>query len=88
MNSSLVMDIMQQALLVILKISLPLLGISMIVGLIIAIFQAATQIHEQTLTFVPKLVTVAFLLIIMGSFIISIMTEFITYIFSLMTKLT
>lgn len=88
MNSSLAMDIMQQALIVILKISLPLLGISLIVGLIIAILQAATQVHEQTLTFVPKLITVGILLLVMGSYIITVMSEFVSYVFNLMIKLT
>lgn len=88
MDASLVMEIMQETMVVILKISLPLLGISMIVGLIIAVFQAATQIHEQTLTFVPKLLTVAVLLIIMGSFIIEILSDFVYYLFDLMSKLT
>lgn len=88
MSSSLVMEIMQQTMVVILKISVPLLGVSMGVGLIIAIFQAATQIHEQTLTFVPKLLTIALLLIMMGGFIISTISDFVYYLFDLMTKLT
>ncbi len=88
MSSSLVMEIMQQTMVVILKISVPLLGVSMGVGLIIAIFQAATQIHEQTLTFVPKLLTIAILLIMMGGFIISTISDFVYYLFDLMTKLT
>lgn len=88
MDASLVMEVMQHAMIVILKITIPLVGVSMIVGLVIAIFQAATQIHEQTLTFVPKLLTVAVLLIVMGSFIISTMSDFVYYLFDLMTKLT
>ncbi len=88
MDASLVMEIMQATMVVILKITVPLLGISMIVGLIIAIFQAATQIHEQTLTFVPKLLTVAVLLIMMGSFIIATMSDFVYYLFDIMSKLT
>lgn len=88
MDASLVMEIMQEAMVVILKISVPLLGLSMIVGLIIAVFQAATQIHEQTLTFVPKLLTIAILLIMMGSFIISTLSDFVYYLFDIMSKLT
>ena len=88
MNSSLVMEILQQAFIAIMKISIPLLGISMAVGLVIAIFQAATQIHEQTLTFVPKLITIAILLIIMGPFIIGVITDYTKYLFDLMLRLT
>lgn len=88
MDSSMVMQIMQEALRIIIKMSLPLLGVSMIVGLVIAIFQAATQIHEQTLTFVPKLLAVALLLMIMGSYIITTIKDFVFYLFDLMIKLT
>jgi len=88
MDSSVVMGVMQEAMRVILKMSLPLLGVSMIVGLVIAIFQAATQIHEQTLTFVPKLLAVGLLLLLLGGHIIAIIREFTTYLFDLMTKLT
>ena len=88
MDSSVVMSVMQEAMRVILKMSLPLLVVSMIVGLVIAIFQAATQIHEQTLTFVPKLLAVGLLLLLLGGHIIAIIREFTTYLFDLMTKLT
>ncbi len=88
MDSSVVMGVMQEAMRVILKMSLPLLGVSMIVGLVIAIFQAATQIHEQTLTFVPKLLAVGLLLLLLGGHIIAIIREFTTYLFDLMTKIT
>lgn len=64
----------------------PPLIISMVVGLIVAIFQAATQIHEQTLTFVPKLVVIGISLLLMGSWIFINMQDFTLKIFDLMAS--
>jgi flagellar biosynthetic protein FliQ len=63
MNPELVMDIAKEAIEVTLYVSLPVMGVGMVVGLIISLFQAVTQIHEMTLTFVPKIVAVLFGLI-------------------------
>ena len=63
MNPELVMDIAKEAIEVTLYVSLPIMGVGMLVGLIISLFQAVTQIHEMTLTFVPKIVAVLFGLI-------------------------
>ena len=62
-----VLGVFQEALLVALKLSAPLLVASIAIGLVVAIFQAATQIHEQTLTFVPKVLVIALMLIGLGS---------------------
>ncbi len=78
------MDVMQRMLLVCLQLSGPILLGSIAIGLIIAIFQAATQIHEQTLTFVPKLLVVALMLLLLGSWIYTSISEFVYYIFDLM----
>lgn len=87
MNSSAIMDIMQSAMVVAVKVSTPILLASIVLGLVIAIFQAATQIHEQTLTFVPKLFATAVILIILGPWMMSVMSDFAYYIFDAMTKL-
>jgi flagellar biosynthetic protein FliQ len=84
MSNSLVMEVMQGAAV---KVGAPILIVSMIIGLIIAIFQAATQIHEQTLTFVPKLFLTAILLIILGPWIMEVMSDFTFYVFDLMLKI-
>ena len=78
-----VLDIMYQAFMLALRISLPFLLVSMIVGVVIAIFQAATQINEQTMTFVPKLLAILEMMGIMGSSIMVMLQEFTTYMFSL-----
>lgn len=77
------MDIFTQALLVALKLSAPLLITSILIGLVVAIFQAATQIHEQTLTFVPKLIIIAFMMLFTGNWMISTMLDFVHWLFSL-----
>ena len=87
MTISQIMDVMQAAMVVALKLSAPVLVISILLGLIISIFQAATQIHEQTLTFVPKLVGIAVVLIILGPWMMETMNDFTKYIFDMITKL-
>ena len=84
MSISQVMQVMQAASATAIKIALPILLLSLIIGLIIAVFQAATQIHEQTLTFVPKLLVTAIMLIALGSWMMEVMSDFTHYIFNLM----
>lgn len=81
------MDIFTQALLVSLKLAAPLLITSILIGLVVAIFQAATQIHEQTLTFVPKLIIIAFMMLFTGYWMISTMLDFVHWLFSLILLL-
>lgn len=67
MTNDQVMDIFYSFFQLSLKLGGPILVISMVIGIIIAVFQAATQIHEQTVTFVPKLFVIAILLLVFGS---------------------
>ena len=71
-----ILDIMYQAFLLALKVSLPFLLVSMIVGVLISIFQAATSINEQTLTFVPKFLAILAVMGFLGSSILSMLQEF------------
>jgi len=71
-----VLTIFKDAVWLILKLSAPFLLVSIVIGLVISIFQAATQIHEQTITFVPKIVAIALLLIGLGSWMLTSMTDF------------
>ena len=87
MTTSEVMEVLKHAMLVAFQMAGPLLIVSIVVGLIVAIFQAATQIHEQTLTFVPKLIVIAIVLLVTGSWMLSVFTEFVQHIFSIMTRL-
>lgn len=82
-----VMDVFQAALLVALKLAAPTLIISIVVGLIVSIFQAATQINEQTLTFVPKLLAIVAILFLMGPWMLETTIDFIKYIFEAALRL-
>ena len=87
MTISQITDVMQAAMVVALKLSAPILVISILIGLVISILQAATQVHEQTLTFVPKLAAIAVILIILGPWMMETMNDFVKYIFELIVKL-
>lgn len=63
-------------------ISAPVLGLSMLVGLTISIFQVVTQIQEMSLTFVPKILAVAFALIVFGSWMMNVLLSFATRLIS------
>lgn len=71
-------DIMGEALMLVLKTSAPPLLVSLIVGLIVSIFQTVTSIQEQTLTFVPKMVCMFLALILLGNWMLNNMTTFMT----------
>lgn len=86
MDISAAMNVMHQMLVVTVKIAGPILLVGMSVGLIIAVFQAATQIHEQTITFVPKLIAIGLMLFLGGSYMIESLIGFIQNIFRLMLQ--
>ena len=69
------------------KLAAPILIASIVVGLIVAIFQAATQIHEQTLTFVPKILVTALLMVVLGSWMLGQINDLIQSLFGLMAGL-
>ena len=66
------------------KLAGPVLIVSMIVGIVISIIQAATQIHEQTITFVPKLIVLGLMLLMMGDQMMTTLSDFTVNIFNSM----
>ncbi|MFR4352139.1 MAG: flagellar biosynthesis protein FliQ [Roseburia sp.] len=82
MTEGQVLDIAREALYTIIICSAPLLIISLVVGLIISIFQTVTSIQEQTLTFVPKIICVFLGMILFGSWMLNLLTEFINELWS------
>ena len=82
MTEGQVLDIAREALYTIIVCAAPLLLISLVVGLIISIFQTVTSIQEQTLTFVPKIICVFIGIMIFGSWILNNLTEFINRLWS------
>lgn len=76
MTADMALDITRQTLSIIVKASAPLLLVSLIVGLIISIFQTITSIQEQTLTFVPKLLAIFLVIALAGQWIMGQIVEF------------
>ncbi|MDX9862115.1 MAG: flagellar biosynthesis protein FliQ [Rhodospirillales bacterium] len=76
MTETAVLDVGRDAMVVVLKLSLPLLISTLVVGLVIALFQALTSIQEMTLTFVPKIVVVFVGLIVFLPFMMRVIVEF------------
>ena len=82
MTEAQVLDVAKEAIYTIIICSAPMLIISLVVGLIVSIFQTVTSIQEQTLTFVPKIIAVFVGLMIFGSWILTNLTEFVTTLWS------
>jgi flagellar biosynthetic protein FliQ len=78
MEQSQVITVLQDAITTILTVAAPMLIVAMVVGLIVSIFQATTQINEQTLAFVPKIVAILLTLLLAAGFIITNLTDFTT----------
>lgn len=82
MYEDIVMGIAKEAIYVVLLISAPILGGSLLIGLLVSILQATTQIQEQTLTYVPKIVVIFIILIIFGPWMLNILTGFTNNLFA------
>ena len=82
MTEGQVLDVAKEAIYTIIICSAPMLIISLVVGLIVSIFQTVTSIQEQTLTFVHKIIAVFVGLMIFGSWILTNLTEFVTTLWS------
>ena len=76
MNENMIVAIMQDAFMTMIQIAGPILMTTLIVGLLVSIFQATTQIQEQTLTFVPKLIAVLVVFLVMGPYFLSVLIGF------------
>lgn len=79
MNENMLLELLRQALYIIIKVSAPMLIASLVIGLIISILQTITSIQEQTLTFVPKLIGVFLVIMIFGNWIFKTITEYFVY---------
>jgi flagellar biosynthetic protein FliQ len=86
MNTSDVGAVMQRALTTTLLVGGPIVLASMAIGLVISVVQAATQINEATLTFVPKLLVVCLVLIVLGPGMASQLTDFTRFVFQAATE--
>ncbi len=81
LNQYQMLDIMREGIWIAIKLGGPMLVASMAIGVIVAIFQAATQIHEQSVSFIPKLILIIAFLLIGGNWMLNTMQEFTKMIF-------
>ena len=81
MDTSLVMDIAIESLIVTTKVALPILAAALLAGLLVGVLQAATSIQEMTLSFIPKLAVMALALAIFGEWQIAVLMEYFDAIF-------
>lgn len=78
MSGELVIQIGQEALMVVMIVAAPMLGLGLIVGLMVSVFQATTSIQEQTLAFIPKIIAVFVAILVFGPWMLQIMTQYVT----------
>ena len=81
MSGDLVIQLGQEALIIVLIVSAPMLGLGLAVGLMVSVFQATTSIQEQTLAFIPKIIAVFVAILIFGPWMLRVMVEFFASIF-------
>ncbi len=82
MNEQTLIDIFSEALLVTLKVAAPMLLLSLVLGLIVSLFQTITSIQESTLTFLPKLLGIFVILMLAGSWLLTTLVEFTEELFN------
>lgn len=85
MEAMTVSDVLRDGVLVAIKLGAPMLVLSMLVGVVVAVFQAVTQIHEQTISFVLKLVVVIVVLLVGGGWMLETLQDYARELFALMT---
>ncbi|HLX02877.1 MAG TPA: flagellar biosynthesis protein FliQ [Trinickia sp.] len=82
-----VMTLAHQAMMIALFLAAPLLLVALVVGLVVSLFQAATQINETTLSFIPKLLAVAVTLVIAGPWMLTMMLDYLRHILTSVPQL-
>ncbi len=78
MSGDVVIQLGQEALMIVMLVSAPMLGLGLLVGLMVSVFQATTSIQEQTLAFIPKILAVFVAILIFGPWMLRIMVEYVT----------
>jgi len=76
MDQSQIMEVGAKAMWVTLEVSMPILGVSLVVGLLVSIFQAVTQLQEPTLTFIPKILAIVVVIVVAGPWMLNTMLGF------------
>lgn len=78
MSGDVVIQLGQEALMHVMLVSAPMLGLGLLVGLMVSVFQATTSIQEQTLAFIPKIVAVFVAILLFGPWMLRMMVEYLT----------
>ena len=78
MSGDVVIQLGQEALMIVMLVSAPMLGLGLLIGLLVSVFQATTSIQEQTLAFIPKIIAVFVAILIFGPWMLRIMVEYVT----------
>lgn len=87
MDTGMITDVMRDAVTVVIKLGAPLLLLSMMVGVAVAIFQAVTQIHEQTIGFILKVSVIVSVLLFAGGWMLTTLQEYAREIFDLISRI-
>ena len=87
MDTGMITDLMREAVGVVIKVGGPMLLLSMMAGVLVALFQAVTQIHEQTISFILKVVIVMGVLLLNGGWMLTTLQEYAREVFDLMTRI-
>jgi flagellar biosynthetic protein FliQ len=87
MNEGTVIALMRETVMTTLMLALPLLAVSLVVGLAVSLFQAVTQISEMTLTFVPKLLGIIAVLVILGPWMLHRLLSFTQWLFAMLPEM-
>lgn len=87
MNGDMAIQIGRDALSMVMLISAPMLGLGLIVGVLISIFQATTQIQEQTLAFIPKIIAVFVAVLVFGPWMLSLMVDYTRMLFQMLPQM-
>jgi flagellar biosynthesis protein FliQ len=87
MSQALVLDVLREGFFTIIMVSLPILLVSMTVGLSVSLLQAITQVQEQTLTFVPKMIAVMLSLVLFGNYMLNQLVAFANQLFRLIGQM-
>ena len=84
MSQGFVIDFFQQAIMVAASLSLPALMLGLVVGLLVSVFQAVTQINEQTLALIPKIIAIVFALMLFGSWMLTRLVDYTVAVFNML----
>lgn len=87
MTITLIVKLLRDGILTILMLASPILGSALIIGLIVAIFQATTSIQEQTLTFLPKMLIMLLIIAVLGGWMFNVLGTFTINLFEMIPKM-